>query len=53
MRIRAIKVRAVAAPMKRPLATSIATVSVAALLLLDLETDAGIVGRSYLFAVGK
>ena len=53
MRIQAIKVRAVAAPMKRPLATSIGAVSVAALLLLDLETDAGIVGRSYLFAVGK
>jgi mandelate racemase len=39
--------------MKRPLATSIATVSVAPLLLLDLETDAGITGRSYLFAVGR
>jgi mandelate racemase len=53
MKIRAIRARAVAAPMKRPLATSIATVSVAALLLIDLETDGGIVGRSYLFAVGK
>ena len=53
MKIRGIRLRAVAAPMKRPLVTSIATVSVAALLLLDLETDAGIVGRSYLFAVGK
>jgi mandelate racemase len=53
LRISNIRVRAVAAPMKRPLVTSIATVNVAALLLLDLETDAGIVGRSYLFAVGK
>ncbi|MGH8517113.1 MAG: enolase C-terminal domain-like protein, partial [Panacagrimonas sp.] len=53
MKIRAIKVRAVAAPMKRPLVTSIATVSVAPLVLVDLETDAGIVGRSYLFALGK
>jgi mandelate racemase len=53
LRIRNIRVRAVAAPMKRPLVTSIATVNVAALLLLDLETDAGIVGRSYLFAVGR
>jgi mandelate racemase len=51
--IRDIRVRAVAAPMKRPLVTSIATVSVAPLLLLDLETDGGIVGRSYLFAIGK
>lgn len=53
MKIRAIRARAVAAPMKRPLVTSIATLSLAPLLLLDLETDAGIVGRSYLFALGK
>jgi len=53
MKIRSIRVRAVAAPMKRPLATSIATVSVAALLLIDLETDADVTGRSYLFAIGK
>ncbi len=53
MKIRAIKVRGVAAPMKRPLVTSIATVGVAPLLLIDLETDAGITGRSYLFALAK
>ena len=53
MKIRAIKVRGVAAPMKRPLVTSIATVSVAPLLLIDLETDAGVTGRSYLFALAK
>jgi mandelate racemase len=53
MKIRGIKLRAVAAPMKRPLATSIASVTVAPLVLLDLETDAEIVGRSYLFAPGK
>jgi mandelate racemase len=53
LRIRDIRARAVAVPMKRPLQTSIALVNVAALLLLDLETDGGIVGRSYLFAVGR
>jgi mandelate racemase len=53
MKIAAIRVRAVAAPMKRPLVTSIATVSVAPLLLIDLETDAGVVGRSYLFGLAK
>ncbi|HET9350040.1 MAG TPA: enolase C-terminal domain-like protein [Burkholderiales bacterium] len=53
MKIRAIRTRAVAAPMKRPLATSIATLTVAPLVLIDLETDAGIVGRSYLFALAK
>ena len=51
MKIRSIRARAVAAPIKRPLATSVGTVSAAALMLLDLETDAGIVGRSYLFAI--
>jgi len=53
LRIRSIRVRAVAAPIRRPLVTSIATVSAAPLLLIDLETDGGIVGRSYLFAVGR
>ena len=51
--IRDIRVRAVAAPMKRPLATSVATLTASALLLIDLETDAGITGRSYLFALAK
>jgi mandelate racemase len=53
MKIRAIRVRAVSAPIKTPLVTSIATVSSAALLLIDLQTDEAITGRSYLFAVGK
>jgi len=53
MKIRDLKVRAVAAPMKRVLHTSIASVSVAPLLLLDLQTDDGIVGRSYLFALAR
>ena len=53
MNIREIRVRAVAAPMKRPLATSTGTLTLAPLLLIDLETDAGVVGRSYLFAIGR
>jgi mandelate racemase len=53
MRITNIRCRAVAAPMKRPLATSVATLTASALLLIDLETDAGIVGRSYLFGMGQ
>jgi len=53
MKVKSIRVRAVSAPMKKPLVTSIATVSSAALLLIDLQTDQGITGRSYLFAVGK
>ena len=39
--------------MKRPLATSTGALTVAPLVLLDLETDDGIVGRSYLFAIGR
>jgi mandelate racemase len=53
MKIRAIRVRAVSAPIRRPLTTSVGTVSSAALLLIDLQTDEAITGRSYLFAVGK
>jgi mandelate racemase len=53
MKIKNIRVRPVSAPMKRPLVTSIATLTASALLLVDLETDAGIVGHSYLFGVGK
>ena len=51
--IRDIRVRAVAAPMKRPLATSTGAVSVAPLLLIDLRTDGGITGRAYLFGIGR
>ncbi|MEW6687465.1 MAG: enolase C-terminal domain-like protein [Pseudomonadota bacterium] len=53
LRIASLAVRAVAAPMRRPLATSTGALTVAPLVLLDLRTDAGIVGRSYLFALGK
>ncbi|MGH8669283.1 MAG: enolase C-terminal domain-like protein [Burkholderiales bacterium] len=53
MKIARIRARAVAAPMKRPLATSTGKVAEAALLLIDLHTDQGIVGRSYLFGLGR
>jgi mandelate racemase len=51
--VRAVRVRAVAAPMKRPLATSTGSIGVAPLLLVDLETDGGLVGRAYLFGIGQ
>jgi mandelate racemase len=53
MKIERIVSRAVAVPMKRPLPTSIATLNEAALLLIDLQTDQGVAGRSYLFGLGK
>ena len=53
MKILAIRARPVAAPMKRPLATSTGKLAESALLLVDLQTDQGIVGRSYLFGLGR
>jgi len=49
LKIQSISVRALAVPMRRPLQTSIARVDMAPLLLVDLKTNGGIVGRSYLF----
>src|ERR1051325_2202442 len=53
MKIAAIRARPVAAPMKRPLTTSTGVLTASALLLADLQTDAGIVRRSYLFSPGQ
>ena len=51
--ISGLRVRAVAAPMRLPLQTSTGAISVAPLVLIDLQTNAGITGRSYLFAIGR
>src|ERR1043166_5389590 len=53
MKIAQIRSRAVAAPMRRPLTTSTGALTNAALLLIDLQTAAGVVGRSYLFSPGQ
>jgi mandelate racemase len=53
LHIRALNVRAVAAPMKRPLATSTGALTVAPLLLIDLQTDGGVTGRAYLFGITR
>jgi mandelate racemase len=53
MKVTKILVRPVGAPMKRPLAASTGKLTESALLLLDLHTDQGIVGRSYLFGIGR
>jgi mandelate racemase len=47
--IRGIRTSAVEVPMKFPLGTSAGTVHSAPLLLIDLETEEGINGRTYLF----
>ena len=47
--LRSLRVRGVHVPMPLPLQTSGGTISIAPLALLDLETDQGITGRTYLF----
>ena len=49
LKIRGVNTLAVEVPMMFPLGTSAAIVKKAPLLLVDLETDAGITGRSYVF----
>jgi mandelate racemase len=53
LRIRSISARALVVPMRRPLQTGTGAVSAAPLLLVDMKTEGGIVGRSYLFSIGK
>jgi mandelate racemase len=50
--ITALRARPVVVPMRRPLHTASGAVTAAPLVLIDLETRAGITGRSYLFAIG-
>ena len=47
--IRDIKARAVLAPVKRPVRTAVGTIPSAPLILIDLTTEQGGVGRSYIF----
>ena len=49
--IRGVQARAVLVPMRRPLATSTGAITTAPLLLVDLQTTAGITGRAYLFGI--
>jgi mandelate racemase len=48
--VRSVVVHAVDAPMAMPLHASIGALTSAPLVLIDLETSSGIVGRAYLFA---
>lgn len=47
--IRILRMVPLAVPMKRPLQTSVQTVRTAPLLLVDLETEEGVTGRTYLY----
>ena len=48
--IRALQTRAVAAPLARPLRTASGTIPESPLLLLDVTSEQGPVGRAYIFA---
>src|ERR1700754_4611040 len=48
-----VKARAVVTPMSRPVRNAFGVIDVAPLLLIDVTTDQGITGRSYLFAYSK
>ncbi|MEE8332726.1 MAG: mandelate racemase, partial [Alphaproteobacteria bacterium] len=47
--VRAVRTRAVRAPMRRPLGTSVARMSHAPFLLVELETEQGVTGRAHTF----
>jgi mandelate racemase len=49
MKIRDIQARTVVAPLEPPIRTASGHVTQAPLLLIDLATDEGVIGRSYLF----
>ena len=51
--IRGLSLRSVVVPMARPLVTRVVTIERAAFVLIDLETEEGITGSSYLFGYSK
>ena len=50
LKITGLTARAVRVPMARPLFTASGAIEHAALILIDVDTDQGFTGRSYLFA---
>jgi mandelate racemase len=51
--IRSVKARAVIAPISRPVKNAFGVIEAAPLVLIDIETDQGVTGRSYIFAYAK
>src|SRR3954468_3740164 len=51
--IRSVKARAVIAPISRPVKNAFGVIEAAPLVLIDVATDQGITGRSYIFAYTK
>jgi mandelate racemase len=51
--IRSVKARAVVAPISRPIKNAFGVIEAAPLVLIDVETDQRVTGRSYIFAYTK
>jgi mandelate racemase len=51
--IRSVRARAVIAPISRPVKNAFGVIEAAPLVLIDVATDRGITGRSYIFAYAK
>src|SRR5580698_3529716 len=51
--IRSVKARAVIAPISRPVKNAFGIIEAAPLVLIDVKTDQGVTGRSYIFAYAK
>src|SRR5437868_11115183 len=51
--IRGVKARAVVAPIARPVKNAFGVIEAAPLVLIDVATDQGVTGRSYIFAYAK
>src|SRR4249920_2915824 len=51
--LRGVRTVAVEVPLRYVLGTSAATVRAAPLLLVDVQTEEGIVGRTYIFCYGR
>lgn len=51
--IRSVRARAIVAPISRPVKTAFGVIEAAPLVLIDVVTDQGVTGRSYIFAYTK
>jgi mandelate racemase len=51
--IRSVRARAVVAPISRPVKNAFGVIDAAPLVLIDVETDQGVTGHSYIFAYAK
>ena len=51
--IRSVKARAVVAPISRPVKNAFGVIDAAPLVLIDVVTDQGVTGHSYIFAYTK